>query len=59
MESFRRFFQYVDSFMGDIQGDLKDIVGKGRREVLGIVSVSVLFHGAGGAVRVQPLKTRS
>lgn len=36
--------------MEDIQGDLKDVLSKGRREALDTVSVPVLFHGGGGAV---------
>lgn len=36
--------------MEDIQGDLKDVLSKGRREALDTVSVPVFFHEGGGAV---------
>lgn len=45
--------------MGDIQGDLKDMLSKGRREAPGTVSVPVSFCGGGGGVAPSPTAARN
>lgn len=59
MESFRRFLQGVHSVMGDIQGHLKDMLSKSRRESLGTVLVPVPFCVVEGSVAVSPAAAQS